>query len=210
MLGRAEFRPKGFSLTDRGFAGIRRARWGAVCALALMCVWVPAGRARQQDSTADPAAPRLPPRTTSQNRIASLQLAAGAKQHDSHGVHRNAFLAKEKVSAHARAAEDRLRSGAIDSGGTDPRTLHERRSDRHLEPGQRRRHAQIPGGSRLAEQDCPRLARPDQAGTGPEQRPPAESRERHDHRAGCPASRVDAHNLAHFIADVGSRASRES
>ena len=45
-----------FALLNRGLPGIRRARWGAVCALALTCVWVPASSASQQDSTAGPAA----------------------------------------------------------------------------------------------------------------------------------------------------------
>jgi len=41
---------------DRGFCGFRRAGWGAVCALALTCVWVPAGHAGQTDGPADSAA----------------------------------------------------------------------------------------------------------------------------------------------------------
>jgi len=41
---------------DRGLSGFRRARWGAICALALTCAWVPAGHAGQTDAAADPAA----------------------------------------------------------------------------------------------------------------------------------------------------------
>jgi len=36
---------------DRGLSGFRRARWGAVCTLALTCAWIPASRAAQQDAT---------------------------------------------------------------------------------------------------------------------------------------------------------------
>jgi hypothetical protein len=69
------------------------------------------------------------------------------------------------------------------SGSPDPRALFERRSHRHVEPGQRRSHAPLPGRPRLAKQDRARLARADQAGTWAEQGPSAESGKRHDHRA---------------------------
>ena len=52
-----------------------------------------------------------------------------------------------------------------------------------MEPGERRRHAQITGGPWLAEQDGSRFARVDQAWSWTEQRPFAEPRERDDHCA---------------------------
>jgi len=51
---------------DRGFAGIRRG--GVVCALALACVWVPASHARQQDSSAEPAATKPATATTTHRK----------------------------------------------------------------------------------------------------------------------------------------------
>lgn len=111
MLGRAEFRPKGFSLTDRGFAGTRRARWGAVCALALMCVWVPAGRARQQDSTADPATKT--PAKKSHKTASQSSAAAGAKS-TTHTVSTGTHSSRKKKSVRTRGQQkidsDRARS----------------------------------------------------------------------------------------------------
>jgi hypothetical protein len=63
-------------LRDRGLAGIRRARWGSVCALALTCVWVPVGRAHAQDSSADSAA-KKPTTATTAAKPATANTAAG-------------------------------------------------------------------------------------------------------------------------------------
>jgi len=49
---------------DRGLAGIRKAQWGAVCALALACVSVPASGASQQDAAVDAAVQKSAPAKT--------------------------------------------------------------------------------------------------------------------------------------------------
>src|SRR5215469_103035 len=61
-----------------------------------------------------------------------------------------AFLAQE-IFESARTAENRLSPRVGHSAGTDPGTLFDRRAQRDMEPGQRRRHAEVPGRSRMAE-----------------------------------------------------------
>src|SRR5215831_11482935 len=60
------------------------------------------------------------------------------------------FLAQE-IFEGARTAENRLRPRVGHPAGTDPGTLFDRRAQRDMEPGQRRRHAEVPGRSRMAE-----------------------------------------------------------
>jgi hypothetical protein len=106
FFGRAGFLKGRVRLMVRGSAGIRRARWGAACALVLACVGVPAGRARQQDSAADSAqrksataeiAPHKRHLTTSQ---ASMTSSGAAKSSASTGTH-----SRRKKSSRARGQQ---------------------------------------------------------------------------------------------------------
>ena len=103
-------------------------------------------------------------------------------QHEQDSYDLRETLFAQENSEDPRSAEDRFRASTGDSRGSDPRTLHERGRQRHLEPGQRRCHAQVPGRSWMAVEDSPRLARADQPGPGPEQGSSAQSRECHDDR----------------------------
>ena len=103
-------------MIDRGFAGTRRARWGAVCALALMCVWVPAGRARQQDSTAEPAAkkPATTPATPAQHHKTASKSSASATKSTTHSASTGTHSSRKKKSVRTRGQQkidsDRARS----------------------------------------------------------------------------------------------------
>ena len=174
-----------------------------------MLAWVTAASAGQ-NSTGDSTAKK--PATTNDDR--SHKTHTSTAKSSSTGATKvlfyahcigKAFLAQE-VGEGARPAENRFREGAGNPGSADPRALHDRRSHRHVEPGQRRGHAPLPGGPRLAEQDRSRLACADQAGPGAEQGSSAESRKRHDHRSRCATSGVHAHHVAQHIARGGSGA----
>ena len=108
------------------------------------------------------------------------------------------FFPQEALGAGTRAAENRFRACAGNSKRARPRSLLERRSDRSMESGQRRRHAPLSGRSWLAVEDRSRFARVNQPGPGAESRSPAQSRERDDHgsreAARCGASRCRAHS----------------
>jgi len=122
------------------------------------------------------------------------------------------FFPQEALGAGTRAAENRFRACAGNSKRARPRSLLERRSDRNMEPGQRRRHAPLSGRSWLAVEDRSRFPRADQPGPGAEQRSPAQSRERDDHgsreAARCSAGGADAQNSIHACpVDSGDGAS---
>ena len=96
----------------------------------------------------------------------------------------------QENGARARAAENRLRPGRTNSGSVNPGALSDRRAYRKLEHRERRRHAPLSGRSWLANERGSRLARADPVGPRTEQRSPAKSRERDDHRAGCTEGHV--------------------
>jgi len=100
-------------------------------------------------------------------------------------------ISPQEINPRTRPAEDRLRARPHHPDSANPRALPQRRARRHMEPGQRRRHAPLPGRSWLADQGSSRLTRVDQLGPWPKQRSFVESRKRHDHRTH--RSRQDHH-----------------
>jgi hypothetical protein len=99
---------------DRGFAGIRRAQWGVVCALLLMCVWVPTSRARQQDSAADPAKKPVTA-TPRKHSTAVSSSASGAKKstnaaHTPSTAHSSRRKKSVRVKGQQKIDSDRARS----------------------------------------------------------------------------------------------------
>jgi hypothetical protein len=108
----------GFAQMDRRSPEIRRARWAAVSALTLACVWVPSAVARPQDSTTNPAekpattAPaKVPAKTTPLKQSATAAAKSTSTPHTaSTGTHSS----RKKKSVRARGQQkidsDRARS----------------------------------------------------------------------------------------------------
>jgi Putative peptidoglycan binding domain len=78
------------------FAGIRRTRWGAVCALIVTCASIPAASARQQAANGDSAADKPATKTSTQKQQATAKSTASATKHSSR---------RKKKSARARGQE---------------------------------------------------------------------------------------------------------
>jgi len=101
-------------------SGIRRARWAAVCALAFTCVWVPAGRARQQQPTSDTPAKKTTPtakKTVPKSKTTSHTSAAstGAKKstgttHTASGTHSSRKRKSVRARGQQKIDSERARS----------------------------------------------------------------------------------------------------
>ena len=101
-------------------SGIRRARWAAVCALAFTCVWVPAGRARQQQPTSDtPAKKTTPtakktvpkPKTTSHTSAASTSAKKSTgTTHTASGTHSSRKRKSVRARGQQKIDSERARS----------------------------------------------------------------------------------------------------
>jgi len=100
-----------------GFIRIRRARYGAVCALILTCAFIPAASARQQNAASDPAtkkaaAPKTSPikrnTTTSSSKSASSTHSTTAK-HSSRKKRSARVRGQQKIdSERARSIQEAL------------------------------------------------------------------------------------------------------
>ena len=107
-------------MTLKGWAGIRAVRFGAACALGLMCAWVPAANARPQSASGDSAANKTAAKAKSSPRKHST--AASKASASTSGTKSTATTAsagkrgtRKKKSARARGQQkiDSERAQAI-------------------------------------------------------------------------------------------------
>ena len=100
------------SLVDRGSSTTRGARWGAVGALMLTCVWGPVGRA--QDAAAEPAAKKPATTTTTPHHTTPSKSSAVATKSTTHTASTGTHSSHKKKSVRARGQQkidsDRARS----------------------------------------------------------------------------------------------------
>src|SRR5579864_2984526 len=87
-------------------------------------------------------------------RLCNQETSQHFEKHSTSGQRdeiQNAYGKTIAKEADPRTAKNRQRESSSHSGSAHSRTLPEGRSDRNLEPGQRRGHAALPGRQRLAE-----------------------------------------------------------